>query len=307
MKDSPYYPQVRLLLEVLPHIAKETCFALKGGTAINLFLWDMPRLSVDIDLTYLPLENRETFFDKLEESLQRIENSIKNTIPGVQIQKLRFNERGRQRTYKLMLKRLGALVKIEPNLTLRGSVFSCEERELVQVAQDTFELTTSITTLSQEDIYGGKICAALDRQHPRDFFDIKILLDKKELTEKVRKAFVVYLANSDRPMSELLEPKPQDFRRIFESEFLGMTLAPVTYEELVEARSTLFSKIKAELSFKERKFLLSVKQGQPDWGLLEIDGIDKLPGIQWKLINIGKMDRKKHQAALDKLRRVLEL
>ena len=50
-----YRRQVQLLIRVLPSIAEEACFALKGGTAINLFVRDMPRLSVDIDLTYLPV------------------------------------------------------------------------------------------------------------------------------------------------------------------------------------------------------------------------------------------------------------
>ena len=58
MNNSPYFKQAQLMLRVIPHVAAETCFALKGGTAINLFLRDMPRLSVDIDLTYLPLEPR---------------------------------------------------------------------------------------------------------------------------------------------------------------------------------------------------------------------------------------------------------
>jgi hypothetical protein len=56
--NNPFTEQVRLLVALLPSVAKQTCFALKGGTAINLFLRDMPRLSVDIDLTYLPVEDR---------------------------------------------------------------------------------------------------------------------------------------------------------------------------------------------------------------------------------------------------------
>jgi predicted nucleotidyltransferase component of viral defense system len=55
MKDSPYYKQVELMLKIIPLVAAERCFALKGGTAINLFVRDMPRFSVDIDLTYLAI------------------------------------------------------------------------------------------------------------------------------------------------------------------------------------------------------------------------------------------------------------
>ena len=67
-KNSQYYKQVSLLISVLPYVAKEKCFALKGGTAINLFIRDFPRLSVDIDLTYLPLELRP---DALKNILSR--------------------------------------------------------------------------------------------------------------------------------------------------------------------------------------------------------------------------------------------
>ncbi len=59
MKNTIYYQRAELLLRVLPAIATESCFALKGGTAINFFIRDLPRLSVDIDLTYLPIESRE--------------------------------------------------------------------------------------------------------------------------------------------------------------------------------------------------------------------------------------------------------
>lgn len=60
MINDTYKKQVELLLKTLPEVAKETCFALHGGTAINLFIRNMPRLSVDIDLTYLPIEGYET-------------------------------------------------------------------------------------------------------------------------------------------------------------------------------------------------------------------------------------------------------
>lgn len=142
MKDSPFYNQARLMLEAMPHVAKEDCFALKGGTAINLFLQDMPRLSVDIDLTYLYEEDRETFLKILESRLQRIAASIQKAIPDAQVHSVKLRDSGR--LYKLVVTRFDANVKIEPNLLLRGTVYPCEERELFQKAQDLFELATSI-------------------------------------------------------------------------------------------------------------------------------------------------------------------
>ena len=81
-KDSPYYKQVSLLIRMLPVVATETVFALKGGTAINLFVRDFPRLSVDIDLAYLPLEPRDEALINVRAALQRITDRI-NTQPDI--------------------------------------------------------------------------------------------------------------------------------------------------------------------------------------------------------------------------------
>jgi hypothetical protein len=74
--DKIYKKQVSLLLNVLPEVAKEKDFALHGGTAINLFVRDMPRLSVDIDLTYLPVDERTTSLTTIAEALRRIQMNL---------------------------------------------------------------------------------------------------------------------------------------------------------------------------------------------------------------------------------------
>jgi hypothetical protein len=108
-------------------------------------------------------------------------------------------------------------------------------------------------------------------------------------------------------MLELLEPIRKDARKTFENDFVGMTTATVTYEELTEARETIIRKIKNELTAEERQFLLSVKAGEPNWDLLGIEGIHRLPAIQWKLQNIGKMEKRKHTEALQALKACLRL
>ena len=64
--DERALRQVNLLIRLLPFIAQEDCFALKGGTAINLFVRDLPRLSVDIDLVYLPIEERAQTMKRID-------------------------------------------------------------------------------------------------------------------------------------------------------------------------------------------------------------------------------------------------
>ncbi|PIW85458.1 MAG: hypothetical protein COZ32_06910 [Nitrospirae bacterium CG_4_10_14_3_um_filter_53_41] len=304
-KNNPFFKQAELMLRVIPHVAAERCFALKGGSAINLFVRNMPRLSVDMDLTYLPLEPRERTLENIEDALKRIAVAVRDSIPGSRVHET--HTQGSQRTVKLIVRSQHVQIKIEPNQVVRGSVFPCEERDLSEKAEELFELSTSIQTLSMADLYGSKICAALDRQHPRDIFDIKILMENEGITEEIRKAFVVYLASHDRPMNELIEPTLKDMRQIFEKEFVGLTADPVQYHDLITARERFITILKKELTDNEKAFLFSVKQGQPEWELIGIEGIDKLPAIQWKLMNIQKMDRKKHAESLEKLRMGLGL
>jgi hypothetical protein len=131
------------------------------------------------------------------------------------------------------------------------------------------------------------------------------LLDNEGITDEIRRAFVVYLASHDRPMNELIDPTRLDVRQIFDEHFVGMTRTPVTYEELVAARERLIEMLLASLTDAERRFLVSLKEGRPDWALLAIPGADALPGVRWKLQNIAKMGRDKHRVALDALRRKL--
>jgi len=305
MKDSPYFKQAQLMLRVMPHVTAEACFALKGGTAINLYVRDMPRLSVDIDLTYLPLEPRDTALANIGEALQRIATAIRRTVPGATVQEIRT--RGAEHVSKLSISTAEAIIKIEPNLVLRGTVFSPVERELSEQAEIVFEASATANTLAIADLYGGKLCAALDRQHPRDIFDIKILMDNEGITDEIRTAFVIYLASHDRPMSELLEPNLKEVRQVFEREFVGMATEEVEYDELVTVRDRLIETIRNTLTENEKKFLLSIKQGEPDWNLMPVAGIEQLPAIQWKLINVRKMDKKKQMQSLEKLQAVLGL
>lgn len=303
-----YVAQVDLLLKILPIINMQDCFALKGGTAINLFVRDMPRLSVDIDLTYLPIEPREQFLKNITGSLNILANNIREKDDGqYQVDEV-FTKEPRQLS-KLIVSNNMARIIIEPNLVLRGSVFECETHDLCESAQNEFLNYFSIKTLSFADLYGGKICAALARQHPRDLFDVKILLENEGITESVRQAFVVYLASNSRPIHELLNPKPnlQDTKKVFEELFLGMTKEQVSYEQLIETRYKLIEIILQSLTTNERKFLVSIKKGNPDWQLLPIAGLDRLPGLVWKRMNVTKMEAEKHAVAVEKLKRVLQL
>jgi hypothetical protein len=250
-------------------------------------------------------EPRETALKKCSEALGRIAAAIKKVIPGTRIQESRAREP--ERIIRLIVSTGPTRIKIEPNEVIRGSVFPSEERELSRRAEDLFELSVSARALSLADLYGGKLRAALDRQHPRDLFDVKLLLQNEGITDEIRKAFVVYLASHDRPMHELLDPTPKNIRGIYENEFAGMTVDPVSYKDLIAARDTLIETLRKELTSGEREFFVSLKAGQPKWNSIGIEGVEKLPAVQWKLMNIKKISSKKQKELLEKLRRVLEM
>lgn len=300
---SPSLEQANLMLRILPHVAAEDCFALKGGTAINFFVRDLPRLSVDIDLTYIPIEPRKETLYKIGEALARVKSKISKTIPGVSVHEGRYEGT----VFKLFVKGPAGIVKIEPNLVMRGAAHPPVERNIGPKAVEKFKTAVSIKTLSDADLYGGKICAALDRQHPRDLFDVKVLMENEGLTQDIRQAFIVYLISHDRPMHEVIDPIRKDIRSVFDADFQGMTEEPVEYAALLNARENLIGKLKNDLTKPEKEFILSVKEGSPDWTLLDLPGVDKLPAVQWKLQNIRKMDAAKHRDYLRKLKDKLGL
>jgi predicted nucleotidyltransferase component of viral defense system len=314
MKDSVYLRQARLLLRILPILAKESRFSLKGGTALNYFVRDMPRLSVDIDLTYRPPESgegpqsREDALKDIAEALQTLSHLVHKALPTGRVSESNLDVRNPKTNPKLIISHDNVQVIVEPNTLLRGHVFPCEERRLAASAETTFEMSTTVTILSFADLYAGKLCAALDRQHPRDLYDIRLLLQNEGLTADTRKAFVVYLAGHNRPMHELLDPRPNsDFRRAYDQEFSGMALQAISFDELIACRDGLPRLIRDGLTSDERQFLLSLKQGTPDWNLLKLPGIETFPSTQWKLQNIRRMPRQKWEEQTDALKRILEI
>ena len=301
MFDPRYDAQVRLLLRCLPEINRHPCFALKGGTAINLFEQDLPRISVDIDLVYLPLKPRGEALLEVHDTLTSMQEEIERHIPRSRVS----SSRAQDYITKLFVSINDAVVKIEPNLVFRGALQEPQNRDLCPTAQKHFEAFANARILRLADLYGSKLCAALDRQHPRDLFDVKLLLDNRGITPEIRRAFVVYLAGHNRPMSELLAPRLRDIRQLYADHFMGMVRSEVSLDDLLQIQRDLPDTLVKTLDDDEKEFLVSMKKGEPEWGRLDIDHLKQLPAIQWKLINIRKMNPVKHEAALNQLIEVL--
>lgn len=281
---------------------KDERVALKGGTAINLFHRDFPRLSVDIDLCYLPLENRETTFKNIHQILRDLQKSLESNLNLKVTVNGPFDEK---KEIKLVAKNGNVEVKIEPNFTLRSSLFPVVDIDLTPKAATDFQKNVTARCLNLADTYGGKICAALDRQHPRDLFDIKFLLDYEGFTTDVKDSFLFYLISHNRPINELLNPNFKDISREYRDEFLEMAQITISLDELTKYRMKLVEEINKSLTVKDKEFLISFVSNTPDWTLVRDNKIQNYPSVQWKLQNQEKMSTKKSEEYKNELKKVL--
>ena len=296
-----YVAQARLLLSVLPDIATEAVFALKGGTAINLFYRDMPRLSVDIDLTYLPVADRQSSLEEIDDAFNRIATAIAKRNPRVRARRIAG---GGNNDTRITVSDGPAQIKIEASPVTRGAVYPPRTMVASETVTEQFGFV-EMNVLAFEDLYGGKLHAALDRQHPRDLFDVKVLYENEGLTDDLFRVFMVYVASSGRPMHELLAPTRPYREDLYDGEFSGMTREAAARSELADAGRRLHADIKSRLRGEIAAFLLSLHDAAPDFGLVGLPEAASLPAVCWKLINLEKLkqaDPEKHAAQ----RRALE-
>lgn len=298
--NNIYIDKVRLLLRIMPIVMEEDCFAVHGGTAINLFVGNLLRLSVDIDLTYIPLEDRTSSITHINEALQHISDKVKKVLKGVRVIP-------RLDICKLTCEYHGCQVKIEVNQTKRGIVGGEPQMLMLsEKAQEIFELETEARIVPMTLLYGGKIAAALSRQHPRDLFDIKHMTMP---LEEAKLGFIFCILGSDRPIHESFSPSMIDQREAMENQFAGMSDTPFSYQDFEETRTNLIKNVREFLTESDRKFLVSFEQGTPDWSASDYAEFEKFPSVQWKLLNLQKLKKSnpdKLQREADRLKEILE-
>lgn len=299
-----YRKQVALLIRTVPFVATEREFALKGGTAINLFIRDMPRLSVDIDLTYVPVADRATSLKAIDAGMKRIASAVAKGIPGAQLNS--SQPKGEDCTTKLILRADDAQIKIEVTPVLRGCVYEPAVKPVSAKVEEQFGFA-QMPVVHFSDLYAGKIMAALDRQHPRDLFDVRDLLANEGIDDLLRKAFIVYLLSHNRPMSEVLAPPRLDISAEYSRGFEGMVDEQVTLDDLLKAREDLIKEIVGKMPEQHKKFLISVKKGKIDWSLLDLTGVENLPAVRWKLENLAKLSADRRAQLLNGLNQALEV
>ena len=284
MSAEVYAGQVRLLMRILPLVSEEPAFALKGGTGINLFYRDLPRLSVDIDLTYLPIEDRALSLTAIDEAFDRI-TARAGEIDGVTAR--RADGGGGEQT-RILVRRASAQIKIETSPVMRGTLFPPNLLRTRPKVDEAFGFAET-SVVSFRDLFAGKLVAALDRQHPRDLFDVKLLYDAGGLTDDLFRAFLVYLTCSRRPPHELLAPNFVALQPVFEREFFGMTADPVDLANLETTREKLVKDIRGRLKGEAAEYLRSLSSAEPDFELIGLPQAGDLPAIAWKVQNLDRL------------------
>ena len=147
---------------------------------------------------------------------------------------------------------------------MRGTVHPVRPASLRPAARDQLLADSTIPVVSLEDLY-GKLVAALDRQHPRDLFDVMQLFAHEGIAPGIRRAFA--------------------------QNFQGMTVDPIALEELLAARERLMRELPEQLDADERGFLLSVVANRPEWSALGVRHLEHLPGLRWKLQNLERLEQ----------------
>jgi predicted nucleotidyltransferase component of viral defense system len=285
--DSSYIEIARLMLLITPYVFRTPDFAMKGGTALNLFLHDMPRLSVDIDIAFIDhAKSRDEALQLIRQELQslceRIERlGLKGTLVST----------SDSEDAKIIITRGAVSMKVEVNYNFRGTLLPPRDARISELASRSFAMDFSIPSLAREELYGGKLVAALDRQHPRDFFDVREMFLRNHFDTRVVDCFVCYLAGHNNTAHGVLFSKDKNLSAIYEEQFVGMTTKPVSLAELQEARSDLRSALHDNLQDRHKKFLLGLVRLKPDWNLMPFPHLSELPALKWKVLNLEKLRR----------------
>lgn len=296
--DDRYLKQAALVVRCIPAIAKEDCFAIKGGTAINLFELDLPRLSVDIDLTFTRITDRPTAIREINAALTRIAGRLQHEGIDIAI-------RGSDVSRKLYCSNTDSLIKIEPNFILRGTINPPRLLSICETISNLTQMDASMAVLSRAELYGGKFCAALDRQHPRDLFDVAQFYKTSTITDEIKSGFLALAIGHNRPLHELLNPTLQDHEDIFNQQFAGMSDTPFSYQEHKNTFVRLHKELLESLTSDDKQHLLDFVslQGQPeDFG---IPHLAELPAIIWKRKNLETL-RMSNPAKFAEQRKLLD-
>jgi hypothetical protein len=161
--------------------------------------------------------------------------------------------------------------------------------------------------VSFADLYGGKLVAALDRQRPRDLFDVRDLLANEGIDATLRRASLVYILSHNRPMAEVVAPARLDVAQEFGRSFAGMTEQSATLADLYKTREEFIAGLVGNMPDEHRRLLISFEKDAPEWGFLDTPHAEQLPAVQLRLQNLAKIDTKKRKQPVEELSTALKV
>ncbi len=244
-------------------------------------------LSVDIDLTYLPVAARARSLDDIDGALRRIRSIVEHALPFARIQIGTLKEEGT--ATKLFVRESGVQIKVEVTPVFRRCVFDPEDRAVKPAVEEQFGFA-AMKVVSFADLFEGKLVAALDRQHPRDLFDIHGLLSSEGISNELRAAFVVYLISHHRSIESLLAPSRKELHQEFERGLEGLMAHPLQLDALIQIREQIISEIVDHMPELHCEFLRTFARGVPEWELLQLDGAGSLPAVKWRMKKLEKLN-----------------
>ncbi|ABO59796.1 nucleotidyl transferase AbiEii/AbiGii toxin family protein (plasmid) [Burkholderia vietnamiensis] len=291
--NDMYVDTVRLMLGIAPIIFDTPLFAMKGGTALNLFVQAMPRLSVDIDVVVVDRHlARGDAIAAISNELDRARAQIE--AEGHAVSTATASGKAKGDEVKLTVISGQTSVKVEVNYVFRGTLLEPVSRPLVKAAEEMFSTSITVPTLHEAELYGSKLVAALDRQHPRDLYDVLHMYSAPSLglRSDILDAFVCYLAGHNRPIHEVLFAPKHPMADAHEKEFVGLTIEAVDVKTLEATQDQLHRELPAALTAEHREFLLSLVRLEPNWALMPYGHLSELPAIKWKVQNLEKLKKK---------------
>jgi hypothetical protein len=262
----------------------------------------LPRLSIDIDLAYIGFESRKEAFANINNALEAIRKRlIKN---GIMAEIRRFEDG----IEKMFCKKDEIEIKVKPNYDRRGYIYEPEMMLISSKINEIYKVGIDMQLLAIPELYGGKFHAAVIRQHPRDLFDMRILLQNEGITSEIKKSFIENILTDKGTPYEMLAPNEQDRKEVFEKKFVGMeTNVDFSYEKHQETFRAMMNALHQSFTENDKKFLISFFSLEPKWDLVNIPNMEKLPAVKWKIINLEKMPHEALKEQVKKIEKAFEV
>lgn len=292
MIGRSFVESTELLLQIVPRVFTSERLALKGGTAINLYLDDAPRLSVDLDLVFTEIGlARDDALGMINNEMRQLARDLADD--GLDVRSSVAAELGET---GLVASNGRVQVKVETNMVFRGTLHPTAVQNLSPGAQEWLGREAPARVLHPAEVYASKFMAALDRQHPRDLYDVWRLYQRGPIDPQIMSTIVIYLCGHNRPPHELLVSPERVLMGDYTRALVGMIRGEIpSLDALVAARVQLRADVLSGLQPADRAFLAGFFACEPDWSLLAFPHASDLPALQWKQRNLEIFRTKRPQ------------